>query len=108
MELWAQAIERIDLVVTDIVMPVMNGLRLVEELRKRRPDIKVICMSGHSDDILNRQRELDPQPELLRKPFLPAALVRRVREVLDQGQERNGLRSSASAGEWQLGVPRQF
>jgi PAS domain S-box-containing protein len=80
---WGPSIDRIDLVVTDIVMPVMNGLRLAEELRKRRRDINVICMSGHSDDILTKQRELDPSIELLRKPFLPAALVQKVREVLD-------------------------
>jgi PAS domain S-box-containing protein len=95
-EHWAPSIDRIDLVVTDIVMPVMNGVRLIEELRKRRPGIKVICMSGHSEDILNRQRELDPAPELLRKPFLPAALVRRVREVLDAPAARNGFRSRSS------------
>src|SRR5207248_2092657 len=71
-EHWAPAIDKIDLVVMDIVRPVRNGLRLIEELRKRRPDIRVMCMSGHSDDILNALRELDPAPELLRKPFLPA------------------------------------
>jgi PAS domain S-box-containing protein len=90
-EQWTPELERIDLVVTDIVMPVMNGLRLIEELRKRRSDIRVMCMSGHSEDILNKQRELDPPPELLRKPFLPAALVRRVREVLDRPGARNRL-----------------
>jgi two-component system cell cycle sensor histidine kinase/response regulator CckA len=96
-ELWAPSIDRIDLVVTDIVMPVMNGLRLIEELRKRRPDIKVICMSGHSDDILSTHRQLGPALELLRKPFLPAALVRRVRAVLDDPATGTGSRDSRSA-----------
>jgi two-component system cell cycle sensor histidine kinase/response regulator CckA len=96
-QLWAPAIDRIDLVVTDIVMPVMNGLRLIEELRRRRPDIKVMCMSGHSDDILNTQRQLEPALELLRKPFLPAALVRRVREILDDPGTGTGSRVSRSA-----------
>jgi PAS domain S-box-containing protein len=88
LEKWAGSLDKIDLVVTDIVMPMMNGLKLTEELRLRRPAIKVICMSGHSEDILNRQRELDPAPDLLRKPFLPEALVRKVREVLEQPAAR--------------------
>jgi two-component system cell cycle sensor histidine kinase/response regulator CckA len=96
LEQWGPAIERIDLVVTDMVMPVMSGLKLIEELRQRRPGIKVMCMSGHSDDILNRQRELDPAPDLLRKPFLPAALVRKVREVLDRPAADCGLRAAVA------------
>jgi two-component system, cell cycle sensor histidine kinase and response regulator CckA len=56
---------------------------LTEELRSRRPGIKVLCVSGHSEDVLNRQKELDPPPDLLRKPFLPDTLVRKVRELLD-------------------------
>jgi CheY-like chemotaxis protein len=83
-EQWAREIERIDLVVTDVVMPVMNGLRLIEELRKLRPGIRVVCMSGHSEDILGHQSSSDAAPELLRKPFLPDVLVRKVREMLDQ------------------------
>jgi PAS domain S-box-containing protein len=80
---WGSQIDRIDLVVTDVVMPVMNGLVLIEELRKRRPDIKALCMSGHSDDMLTLHRDLNPVPELLRKPFLPEVLVRKARELLD-------------------------
>lgn len=93
-EKWSGAIERIDLVITDIVMPMMNGLKLTEELRSRRPDIKVVFMSGHSDEILNRQKELNPPPDLLRKPFLPDALVRKAREVLDQPYGRRGVMGS--------------
>jgi PAS domain S-box-containing protein len=87
-EKWSGSLDKVDLVVTDIVMPLMNGLKLTEELRSRRPGIKVVCMSGHSEDILNRQKELDPAPDLLRKPFLPDALVRKVREVLEQPSGR--------------------
>src|SRR4051794_30140062 len=77
-------IDEIDLVVTDIVMPVMNGLRMAEELRCRRPDIKVVFMSGHSLDMINNQSVPDSAPDLLQKPFMPQVLVRKVREVLDQ------------------------
>jgi PAS domain S-box-containing protein len=97
-ELWAGRIEEIDLVVTDIVMPVMSGLRLVEELRKRRPGIRVICMSGHSEDVINRQHGAAPL-DLLQKPFLPGVLVRKVREVLDQTSGRlTGTSMAASPG----------
>lgn len=80
---WGSELERIDLLVTDIVMPVMNGLRLAEELRNRRPTLKVIFMSGHAEEVINRQTGPYSLPEVLQKPFLPDALVRKVREVLD-------------------------
>ena len=81
---WAGQIDKIDLVVTDIVMPALNGLRLREELLKRRPGIRVICMSGHSDEVMNLQSRLDAPPDFLQKPVLPDVLVRKVRELLDQ------------------------
>ena len=77
--------------VTDVVMPVMNGLRLIDELRRMRPDIKSLCMSGHSDDLLARQSSQNA-PELLRKPFLPELLVLKVRQLLDgtgDGEQSN-------------------
>jgi PAS domain S-box-containing protein len=93
---WAGHIDKIDLVVTDIVMPVMNGLRLMEELRKMRPDIRVVCMSGHSEDIIGRQDRTDAPLVLLRKPFLPDVLVRKVREILDQPSTRPRVVSPAA------------
>jgi CheY-like chemotaxis protein len=81
---WVHQIEGIDLVVTDLVMPVMNGLRLIEELRKLRPGIPVVCMSGHSDDVISGQIGSQTAADLLRKPFLPEVLVRKAREILDQ------------------------
>jgi len=83
-EQWVGQIRQIDLVVTDIVMPVMNGLKLAEELRSLRPELKIIFMSGHAPEMINSQGGSDPAPDLLSKPFLPSALVRKVREVLDQ------------------------
>src|SRR5450756_1065495 len=81
---WGASIREIDLVVSDIVMPVMNGLRLAEELRSRRPEIKVVFMSGHSMELINNQSLPDCAPDLLQKPFVPQVLVRKVREILDQ------------------------
>src|SRR6266481_1260604 len=54
-EQWVGQIKQIDLVVTDIVMPVMNGLKLAEELRSLRPGLKIIFMSGHAEEMINRQ-----------------------------------------------------
>jgi two-component system cell cycle sensor histidine kinase/response regulator CckA len=103
---WAGHIDQIDLVVTDIVMPVMNGLRLMEELRKMRPDIRVVCMSGHSEDLIARQGGMDAPPVLLRKPFRPDELVRKVREVLDQLSGRPLVSPAAAPGAQFRPAPR--
>jgi PAS domain S-box-containing protein len=81
-DLWGSELGQIDLLVTDIVMPVMNGLQLAQELRRRRPDLRVVFMSGHSDDVIAAQPGLCPQLDLLSKPFLPEVLVRKVAEIL--------------------------
>jgi PAS domain S-box-containing protein len=80
---WGADLERIDLLVTDIVMPIMNGLRLADELCMRRPALRVIFMSGHAEEVINRQTGPNPTPEILQKPFVPDVLVRKVREILD-------------------------
>jgi PAS domain S-box-containing protein len=81
---WGADLKQIDLLLTDIVMPVMNGLTLAEELSIRRPVLKVIFMSGHAEEVINRQSGPNPTPEILQKPFAPNILVRRVREILDE------------------------
>jgi PAS domain S-box-containing protein len=93
LEQWAGSLDRIDLVVSDIVMPAMNGLRMVEELQKRRPDLKVIFMSGHAEEMISRQGGPDPVPDVLQKPFTPDVLVRRVREILDRGSAKGERRA---------------
>lgn len=92
---WGGQLDKIDLVVTDIVMPALNGLRLREEIQKRRPDIVVVCMSGHSEELINTQIQLDVPPDTLQKPVLPDVLVRKVRELLDQ---RSGRFRAAAPG----------
>jgi CheY-like chemotaxis protein len=88
---WGSHLRGIDLLVTDIVMPVMNGLRLAEELRNRRPNLKVIFMSGHAEEVINQQSGPNPTPEILQKPFVPDVLVRKVREILDIPRTGSGL-----------------
>ena len=73
---------QIDMVVTDVMMPGMIGPVLVRNLRRNRPDLPVLFMSGHTDKIL-RDGLIDPSTPFLPKPFTPVQLAQKVREVLD-------------------------
>ena len=95
---WGSSLGNIDLLVTDIVMPIINGLRLAEELRNRRPDLRVVFMSGHSEEVINGQSGRQPSPDLLQKPFTPDVLVRKVREVLDAPSEPRRYPTAALPG----------
>jgi two-component system cell cycle sensor histidine kinase/response regulator CckA len=75
--------EPIHLLVTDVVMPYMNGRELADRLTSMRPGIKVLYLSGYTDEALGRRGILEPGLALLRKPFRSASLAQRVREVLD-------------------------
>jgi CheY-like chemotaxis protein len=74
---------RIDLMVTDIVMPGMSGRQLAELLASTHPDMKVLFMSGYTDDSILQHGVLNPGTAFLQKPFTPASLARKVREVLE-------------------------
>jgi PAS domain S-box-containing protein len=101
LELWNDAIEQVDLLVTDIVMPVLSGLKLADELRRRKPNLDVLFMSGHSEEVISRQGVLHPGSSLLLKPFLPAALVTKVREIL--GDRRNAAPPNGPAHQAHIG-----
>jgi two-component system, cell cycle sensor histidine kinase and response regulator CckA len=73
----------IDLVATDVVMPGMNGGMLVERLAEKRPGVRVLFMSGYTDEDILRRGIVDPRMAFLAKPFTPETLARKVREVLD-------------------------
>ena len=75
---------QIHLMLTDVVMPKMGGPELAELLRPLRPDMKVIYMSGYTDNAIMHHGVLSPGIELLEKPFTMARLKRKVCEVLGQ------------------------
>jgi len=81
----ARSLERpLDLLVTDVVMPEMNGVELAEVLVELWPWMAVLFMSGHLDEGAMERHPLDPDADLLRKPFTPDQLARRVRQALDR------------------------
>ncbi|MSS73657.1 MAG: response regulator, partial [Candidatus Latescibacteria bacterium] len=73
----------IHLMVTDVVMPQMNGHDLAQRLAPLRPEMRVLYISGYTDDAVLRRDALEGDIHFLQKPFTPDALARKVREVLD-------------------------
>ena len=74
----------IHLLLTDVIMPGMNGRELAARLAHLRPDARVIFMSGYTDDAVVRHGVLVPGATYVQKPFTPDAIARKVREVLDE------------------------
>jgi hypothetical protein len=81
LELCERMGKSVDLLVTDVVMPKMTGLELARRLAVEHPALKVLCLSGYSAEATSAQRPLEWP--FLAKPFMPAALLERVRQVLD-------------------------
>jgi len=76
---------QIDLLLSDLVMPRMNGQQLAEQIALAYPAVKVLLMSGYPDRVVPTGVATDPRFEFLSKPFQPSTLARRVRECLDRG-----------------------
>ncbi|MBI4486089.1 MAG: response regulator [Acidobacteria bacterium] len=73
----------VHLLLSDVVMPGMNGRELAEQLAQTRPGMKVLYMSGYTSDIIVRHGVLEAEMPFLTKPFTAATLLRKVRDVLD-------------------------
>jgi CheY-like chemotaxis protein len=76
------------LLITDVVMPGIDGRTLADELRRRIPELRVLFVSGHAEEFIGKHGVLEPGIELLPKPFTGSSLLARVRVVLDAPQAR--------------------
>jgi CheY-like chemotaxis protein len=76
--------ERIDLLLTDVIMPRMNGPELADRVCLLRPGLKVLFMSGYTDRTIRLQDRLSDEAQFIQKPFTPRLLANKVREVLGE------------------------
>ena len=79
---------RIQLLLTDVILPEMSGAELAKRLTAVNPQLRVLFMSGYIDDSIVRQGIRDPGVAYLQKPFSPTSLAKKVREVLDSASVR--------------------
>ncbi len=84
LDLVARASRRIDLVLTDVVMPGMGGRALAERIRLLRPEVQILYMSGYPDDAIDQHGVVGSEVTLIEKPFTAERLAIRVRETLDR------------------------
>ncbi len=81
--LWKKEEVRIDLLLTDIVLPTMSGFDLSRRLRTLKPSLKVLYMSGYSEEIITHRGIMEKDLFFIQKPFTSLALAKKIREVLD-------------------------
>ena len=75
---------RLDLLFTDVVLPDMNGRQLAERVAKLRPGLPVLFTTGYTRDAIVRHGRLDPEVDLIAKPFAIDQLARKIRHMLDE------------------------
>ncbi|HKJ66320.1 MAG TPA: ATP-binding protein, partial [bacterium] len=73
----------IDLLISDVIMPGMNGKELYDHINDRYPDIKVLYISGYTDDVISKHGILERGISFLQKPFSNKQLMKKIREILD-------------------------
>jgi two-component system, cell cycle sensor histidine kinase and response regulator CckA len=83
LELLQHATESVSLVLTDMIMPNMNGAELAKEVSRMLPEVRIIFMSGYSDDPVVQQVEQTVSYHFLPKPFTSTALIEKVRQSLE-------------------------
>ena len=74
----------IDLLLSDVILPNQNGRELANMLLGKRPQLKILFMTGYSRNAIVHQGRLDPGVQLIQKPFTRTTLAKRVRDVLDK------------------------
>jgi len=76
--------EKIDLLLTDVVMPGMSGRQLINKLQSERPGLKAILMSGYPADIVGPDNLLEPHLNFISKPFVQTELIQKINQVLEE------------------------
>ncbi len=84
LQIYDERNDEIDLLLTDVVMPVMNGAELAERLREKNPDLKVLYFSGYTDSSIVHHGVLDKGNDFIQKPYSHIDLAKKIREVLDR------------------------
>jgi CheY-like chemotaxis protein len=87
---------KIDLVLTDVIMPVMGGKEMADHLRTSHPDTKVLFTSGYTQDAIGDHGVLRPGIVFLQKPYTTSTLARKVREVLEEGMATSQQKSPST------------
>ena len=87
LEVCRRAAPEIDLVLTDVVMPGMGGRELAQQVAERWPEMKVLFMTGYTEDSVVRRTVAEGAIPLVQKPFTPAALLDKVRTTLDTNSQ---------------------
>jgi signal transduction histidine kinase len=83
LKIWVERQGSIDILLTDVIMPQMSGGDLAHKLREQNPRLKILFMSGYTDDMIASHGVLAGETQLIQKPFTTEALARRIRSVLD-------------------------
>src|SRR5690606_7584330 len=83
LEIINEQIEGIDLIISDVVMPNMDGPTLIKLVRQRRPELKVIFISGYAEDDFRRKVDAGEEAHFLMKPFTLKQLATKVKDVLE-------------------------
>jgi len=83
-----QSTQRIDLVITDIGLPLLNGRQVIEAARQLRPDLKVLFMTGYAENAAIAEGFLEPGMSMITKPFAMEALAAKIREMLESEPQR--------------------
>ena len=89
--------------ITDIVLPGVDGIELARRLVDRHPDLRVIYVSGYAERVREPEQDLPPNANFVQKPYTPQAIARRLREV-----SRSAARIARSTAHRRPGVPREL
>jgi DNA-binding response OmpR family regulator len=87
--LFLEHLSEVNLLMTDVIMPEINGMELAIKLQALSPNLKVIFMSGYPQDVIGDQANLEAGAHFLQKPFSMEALTNKVREVLDADEDKH-------------------